>query len=319
MDTYKIYCTRGPALLLLLLLTLSHCTDDSFSQLVDVPIPEHTPLPVLSLDLVAGDTSYLPVVGRSFGILEDPPIETERTTTLRLLRDDVLFADRTGYVGDYEVNAGSRRQESLTDTIGNGVATYRAEIEVEGIGTATAEQRMPTVPAVEIVSYERDGAVDIDGTRIDVLNVVIDDPGGTDDFYALRVYTTFFNTRCLLDSLGEIVRCDSFPGRYPLTVDSPDPIVRPVSYDAVGIADRSFSGTRRELRLEIYNYAEEGNPLELTVEGLTDDGFRYLTSKFAAEDSRDNPFAEPVTVHTNITGGLGIFTVSSQLTLPITD
>lgn len=149
-------------------------------------------------------------------------------------------------------------------------------------------------------SYVKNGAVDIDGYRRDVINIRIDDPTDSEDYYLFRMLTTRTHSTCAYDSTGVLIECYEYSYGTDLHVSSPDPTLRQTSVATVGASDRSFNGTRRDFRLEVDNYNDE-------------DGYRYLTSRYAARQADGNPFAEPVTVHENIEGGVGIFMVSSRV------
>jgi len=45
---------------------------------------------------------------------------------------------------------------------------------------------------------------------------------------------------------------------------------------------------------------------------LTEDAYRYGISQEAFINARDNPFAEPVNIHNNVTGGYGYFVVANR-------
>ncbi|MEZ4777189.1 MAG: DUF4249 domain-containing protein [Bacteroidia bacterium] len=53
---------------------------------------------------------------------------------------------------------------------------------------------------------------------------------------------------------------------------------------------------------------EKGDTLIRTVYHITEDYYRYLETSSAATDANYNPFGQPATIKSNISGGLGIFT-----------
>ncbi|MEZ4829302.1 MAG: DUF4249 domain-containing protein [Bacteroidia bacterium] len=56
-----------------------------------------------------------------------------------------------------------------------------------------------------------------------------------------------------------------------------------------------------------YEY-EKGDTLIRTIYHITEDYYRYLETSAAATDANFNPFGQPATIKSNISGGLGIFT-----------
>ncbi len=85
---------------------------------------------------------------------------------------------------------------------------------------------------------------------------------------------------------------------------------------ALSITDESFDGGTFRGRLQFYGNLGSGN-FALRVYALTEDGFRYLRSYTAYEDSRFDPFSEPVNVHNNVVGGYGFFMVSNLLEVEV--
>ena len=304
-----------------ILLVCASCTDDSFSQIVEIPIPAHDPQPVLSLELTAGDTLVYPLVTRSYGVLDEEPTE-DRTTTYRLLRNGEPVFAGTGNIANVRRAGEAVTPDSIigyefldTRLSGAAGAEYRFEAEVVGIGRAFAEQRMPTAPTVAVRSYEPDGAVDIDGFRLDELVLTLEDVPGEENFYGFRVVVTSFDFVCDQDPAGQVT-CDSFPRRFDVFSSSPDPLLLETNDYGLVLRDDSFSGQDKDVRLQ-FSSQGDNSPLSVEVFSLTEDGYRYVTSRYAAQEAADNPFAEPVTVHENIEGGLGIFMVSNLVRLEV--
>jgi hypothetical protein len=80
------------------------------------------------------------------------------------------------------------------------------------------------------------------------------------------------------------------------------------------LSDQSFNGNTYRVRIQADNYNQDTLPT-LEVYRLTEDAYRYAVSRYAYENSVDNPFAEPVNVHNNVSEGYGYFVLSNGLKL----
>ncbi len=85
------------------------------------------------------------------------------------------------------------------------------------------------------------------------------------------------------------------------------------SYGQVEVGDNEKS--RLTNRFETYRYSEPGSNWSyqtfVVVSGITKDQYEY--SKFLYNYEPENPFAEPVTVPSNVTGGLGMFVLKNSV------
>lgn len=74
------------------------------------------------------------------------------------------------------------------------------------------------------------------------------------------------------------------------------------------ITDRLFNG--REISLEYYcyppSYAEEGFNVRVYLRNISEDWYKYETTAHLQRSNQADPLAQPVQVHSNIIGGLGI-------------
>lgn len=294
-----------PYLLLSLLLTIAACDEDSFSQVVNIPIPDHDPLPVLSLNLQVGDTLAEALLGVSRGILDEFDENDNRGANVELYQDDVLIG-----TGSFTVSSGPFWQGmELSEPITTSASTYRLVGQVQGFDPVEATQVMPTVPVFESVSYTPDGAIDSEGFRVDEVEFDLIDPPGEQNYYAFRV--SVGQRTCTFDPDNGQVCTDDSTRLNSLYLLSPDPLLSPgLSYDLV-LSDQSFDGTRFRVRLQADNFTDSTPFLE--VFHLSEDAYRYMRSFAAYQESRDNPFAEPVQVHNNVDGGYGAFIVANKV------
>lgn len=297
---------------LLLLLALGtmffSCEDDAFSQVSNIELPAHKPLAALSLHLSAKDTVAYPYLGVSRGIIEDEPAEGP-AGRISLMQNDIEIAST-------EIITGANRSEPyklqfaepLTINTGD---IFKLNGAVDGFDIATATQIMPAPAQVEVVSYTRDGALDSDGERKNELLIDIIDPGNTDNYYAFALRSkSIISINC--DGGG--TTCDTIYNEFSVSLETIDPLaIDAYGYNVV-LSDGAFNGDTYRLRLIFDNF---GGPISSTFSlqcyTFTEDGFRYLRSRQAYEDARNNPFSEPVNVHDNIENGYGYFMVSNLI------
>ena len=285
-------------------LTFSACTEDKFSQVVDIPIPEHTSLPVIALEILSGDTILYPLLSRSYGITEDEPTGTD-PNTLRFFKNGELIGEVTSTIDALRFD---RPSLALAEPIDDSEAIYEVVGEVAGYGTATATQVMPAPPVFRVVSFEREGAIDEEGFRLDEAIIEIQDPAGIDNYYGFSIKNRFIQ-QFDCDTLTP-PNCDTIFGTNTTFVTSPDPLLTYGGNYGLVVTDQSFAGSTYRIRVQ-FNSSRDVPPV-LEVYSLTEDTYRYAVSFEAYQDARDNPFSEPVSVHNNIDDGYGFFLISNR-------
>ena len=293
-------------LALLMTLLASSCNEDSFSQTVDIPLPDHEPLPALTLDLRSGDTAIYHRLVLSRGILEQDD-DTPRDMRVQVFRDGAPFAEQSFRSSSAE---GRTNEIELETPLSADAARYRVVATVEGFEPVEAEQEMPARPEYVVATYEPDGAITADGYRVDEVEIDLTDNGATEDYYGFRVLLPQVNCR-FDDSTGLVVCENDFTFQQEAYLESPDPLLNNSSGFGLVVTDQSFNGATYRIRFTVENYTDARPRLE--VYHLTEDAYRYATSRRAYEDAGDNPFAEPVNVHQNMMDGYGYFILSNRV------
>jgi hypothetical protein len=175
-------------------------------------------------------------------------------------------------------------------------AEYMLEISHTDYETVTANQIMPNVPAINSATYEVVGKVDpLKGTPYDRMTVRFNDDAATDDYYHVQ---GFVRNQCCENEFYSIwTWSDNFF------------LGETVSSQGLIFEDNTFSGSAFFLNLKVDNtyINSENHYLYIRLSKITRDRFLYLRSKKNYYDAESNPFAELVTVHSNIEGGYGIF------------
>jgi hypothetical protein len=279
---------------LLFLLPLAGC-GEFFNQIVDVDIPEHEPLLAVSAHFQAQDTALTVFVSRSVGILD--PVQLDTVTVpgaaVTVLRDGEVWQTLA------PSGSGFFRVE-LGEALGDGAHTYTVRATAPGFEAAEGRQAMPTPPSILNAAIVRLGGVDENGTKVNTLDVEFQDPPGEENYYLLEAFA---------------FARDSFLGDYyfPVYPQSNDPLVE---YNEQGLIfkDGPIDGKRYTLKAYFYDFfvgEEPGGKVLVRLHAISRDRYLFLLTLDLYNNAQNNPFAEPVVVHNNIEGGVGIFGVSA--------
>ena len=280
--------------LLLSLIALSSCGEDFFNQVVDIDIPEHEPLLAVSGHFRAQDTTLTVFVSRSAGILDPVNFDTLEVAgaTVEVLKDGEAFQTLPN------VGSGYFRL-NLEDQLGAGLHTYSLEVRAPGYGEAKAWQTMPAPVPIQDAVYEAEGGIDPDGNKVNTLSVEFEDPAGNDNYYFLEAFVTV---------------TDTFFGdwEYTIYLESEDVLVE---YQDRGLLfrDGPIDGKQYALKAYFFDNIHLRPDAQLTVRlhSISRDRYLFLRTLDLYSNAQDNPFAEPVVVHNNVEGGVGIFSVEA--------
>jgi hypothetical protein len=276
------------------LVLLGTACEDRFEQVVKVDIPEHEPRLALNAIFFSDDEALSVLVSNSVGILDTNSFQDFKTADVRLLKDGQLLGDFFYEQGNgYYIN-------TLDVPIGNEEAVYQLEaaVESDGFPTASAVQTMPRLPELGAVTVEKEGTIDDSGERVDEVVIEIVDAPGEEAYYAIQAYVAVDNSE-----------------PFQVSLYSNNPISLQANRSNLGLilSDASFDGSTYTLNAYsygIYPYEiGEGLDVSLTIvlANLTRDTYLYVRSLSQYYDAQGNPFAEPVTVYSNIEDGYGIF------------
>lgn len=286
------------------------CDEDFFAPVVNIDVPPHDPKPVLRLIANAGDTEIGALVTNSKGILAlSTDYRLYPDATVQLYRNGALLTALT-YVeeGNGDSHAASL-VEALPDQPGD---VYVLEAKLPGFDAVRTEQVMPPKPIVTDIKYTINGTIDEFGDRVNELKVDIQDPQpGTVNYYGISLVIEDFYVD---PNTGDT----TFYGGYS-SLYSNDPLLTAGDYRTYALifSDEGLPANGRyQLRCYGYNYSNQSRVF-FRIATLTRDGFLYLRSKNQYENALGNPFAEPVTVHSNVEGGYGIFMMGNVLEVPL--
>jgi hypothetical protein len=271
-------------------LALQSCNEDSFSQVINVDIPAHTPVLVVACEIQDGAPNIEAFVSHSLGILDTADFSLIEDATVQLQKDDVTLFP-------LEFNQQTRRYEHLPQLPFELIpGEYTLTVSTPDFEEVRAVQQAPTPVEISELIFEQDGAILADGSRGHQIDVIWSDPGDETNYYSLEIYTISVN------------------GIYRGHTETIDPTIEYGIDDVFLIDDTSFNGKQYTARLAIDSYNDSflmpGGRIYAYLRPITRDGYLYSRSRNLYDFNRDNPFAEPVIVHSNIVGGYGIFSLA---------
>lgn len=283
------------AIFLLLILFGSNSCEDSFSQVVEVDLPPHTPL--ISVNGIFEEPNLGSVlVADSKGILEDRQFNILSDATV------IVSTGASQWSGIFEEQTQLFYFFESIDF--ENVNSLGLTIEAPGYESVSAEAIVPDRVEISNVVWKDDGGIDLDGYVSDLISVEFDDPAG-ENFYSLEAF--FKQTFEYVDESGDSI-VQEFENNVYLY--SNDPLLYSTG-DALLFSDASFNGKKAQIEAlgDVYNQPDS---ISVVLNSLSRDAFLYERSLSTFQDNDGNPFAEPVTVHSNIEGGYGIFAATRR-------
>lgn len=273
---------------------LTGCSD-FFNQVVEIEIPEHEPVLAVSAHIKAQDTMLNVFVSRSAGILDPGYLDTVKfeNASVSVLRDGQLWMT-VPHQGDgqYYLFLGS--------PVGDASHSYTLQVTAPGFEPVEATQTMPAPVGILNAEYKAEGGVNPDGNRVNTLDLEFQDPAGEDNYYLLEAYA---------------VVVDSFSGNYEyfLQINTEDALVEEYNGGLI-FRDGPLDGKKYTLKTYFSDNLHEqpGSRLAIRLRSISRDRYLFLRTLDLYGNAQNNPFAEPVVVHNNIEGGVGIFTVESR-------
>ncbi|MEO1263089.1 MAG: DUF4249 domain-containing protein [Bacteroidota bacterium] len=270
-------------------LFLSACDEDFFEQTVQIDVPEHTPQLAITSQLVAGDSSLWAYVTHSQGILENGQADLIDNATVEIFKDGLLletlpFFERGLYLTE------------LGEAFSADPAEYMLKISTDGYDPVEATQQMPTPVPIISASYDPEGALDLEGERVDEISIEFEDPAGEENFYRASV----------------LIQNENWTQEVYL--HQLDPIAEQYDQDQY-IKDNTFEGKKFTWRVGFYPwFVSPGSEMKIYVRlfSVSRDQYFYERSIYLAQEADDNPFAEPVIIYSNTEGGQGVFSLSAK-------
>ncbi len=287
-------------IIIVLSIFLHSCSENSFTQVVEIDIPDHEEKLAFSMNIAEGDTLLSTFVSKSLEINADEVFPNFDNAKVQLFKDGEFFKDLV-------FNPSNENYEIAIEPLINEQSTFTIEVEVPGFDKASASQRMPKDVEIKNLELEFDAGIDDYGDRIDVLSFNISDEAGKENYYGFEIFTF---------KIYEFDEEDVFIDH--LYLYSNDPLIEE-GRDGNGLlSDNAFEGGEYQVRLNIDKWQLNLDGVKelvilARITSLSKDNYLFQKSLGQFYNADGNPFAEPVTVHNNIENGYGIFTCASKI------
>lgn len=270
-------------------------------QIIDIDIPEAPPRLVVSATASETGDSIEQVrvfVSQATDVYSDDDTAVESATAV-LLRNGMEL-DR------YELQAGSIVPYAvLRADLTPGPDLYELRVTSPGYPTASATQRVPSRVPLQGAVLTLDGGVNAGGYRLDRMDLTFTDPPTPGDYYLLRVYHVTQLT----------------PSFYHPNPSYVEPYGLWVEWGATDkhlvLSDADCNGQTVTVTA-LGAFGDEGGEYHVAaLHHIDEDRYRYERSLHEYFRADPNPFSEPALVHSNITGGYGIFSITTVDTVRV--
>ena len=188
---------------------------------------------------------------------------------------------------------------------------YQLKINVPGGATILAQDKVPNPVALKSIQVD---SVRFDGTDENSYAIHVQtsfaDPSKEVNYYHLKLYYKAIAGRTNTSGFTEDTQVYLLPVT-PLASNEGNPnIVFDIDKSGVLFTDESFNGELTTLQFDaVLDKMKAGEFPKIVGElrTVSTSYYQYHTSLSRQLDNQDRPFAEPVTVFSNIENGLGIF------------
>ncbi len=266
---------------------------NSCETIVDVDLPKIKPMIVLNSICTPSNTWNVNLTA-SKNILDGEPLKPIENADIKIIGKDTL-TDLLYYKnGTYKTNWFKPKTN----------INYEIQVSAKGFKTVTSHCLIPE--PVKIESVEVDTIVNEYQRKELQLTISFTDPPNKKNFYSL-----------------EVLRVGTYNGKknyYPEYFTSNDLIIDNNDNNLFEGSKKRFRGNEAFFNDDIVNgkkykmivFIELSRVLdkqifEVVLNSLTNSYYKYIKSQKLQRETRDNPFAEPVIVYSNIKNGLGIF------------
>lgn len=296
----------------MLLITLFFC---GCEKNVTVNVPAKTPKLIINAfgewEGISNPYFQFFGVGKSKGILDTNQRNIQPWQNEFYVRNATFFLYANGILIDtltYDSARGYQQKRFLNTKISN----YAIKGSASGFLDIEATSAVPEYIPVKIASYQKNIRKNVNGFFLDEVTVSINDPSNGKNFYVIyfmRAFQSggwskidcFYSKDRDIDEIGEDF----------------DPFDTEPCWQSAILTDNNFNGTEKLIKFEIlsndmntFTDPQTGtiSHPKVILQHITEDNYKYIKSSRKYNDARDNPFAEPVNIYTNIKNGYGIFT-----------
>lgn len=284
---------------------LSSC-EDFFSQTVEIDPPPYEKQLAPHLNLTNQDSTVKILVSRNYGVLESVQYYDEYFVANAqggLYKNGQLWLNLAALSPDSSFMLVGVLPEPLQK--GN---EYELRVSHPDYPAVSATQVMPGDFTVDSVRIKRNAATGQFGDELDLVEVFMKDPPGERNFYEFALVSINYNvyydpTTGMTDTFGVY--------EYPYYVEEySDPNVQ-YGVSAGGLlSDQFFNGQSYKFQAKVYS--SPNTVYRVFVRHVSEDYFNWSRSYESKINADDNPLVEPVSIFSNISGGLGIFSLRNE-------
>ena len=282
--------------LLLAALALAAC-----ETAVDIALPEEEPRLVVNA-LFHADSLWAVGVSASRSVLTDVRPEPVTQATVEVLEGGEVV-ETLAYRRASDLYRSRRHRPQAG-------RTYTVRVSAPGFPTAEATATVPEpLPFSIDVRRVEDGYDAPSDVQAHEIAVTFSDPGGTANYYALGVYRIIEIGRVRAYSSIGFSSGDAVLRENRLVDDDLFEVDGDPYYDRAYFDDDAIDGETYTVTIRAASFDEPGvdDRYFVVLESLSEDFYEYLRTREISDYTGENPFAEPVSVHSNIEDGFGIF------------
>lgn len=268
---------------------------------IDMTFPEKDRRITINAE-IKSDSIVQVHLSKSIGVLElDKNADSIADAAVFLYENNVLL-EQLHYVDSGYYRSSTKAKPN---------AIYKLQVNHKTYPTASAQTRIPSkvmITKIDTVTKK----VDDQMNSYMALHhkITFTDPADEDNYYALTVYGSYMEY--IYDDWYYMVK-DSIKRTEKQYITSTDMVLE----DGVGsdnvllFTDNLINGRTYSLECMINSYYGWGSTYQFHLKSISKDLYLYLMSKQKSGYTKNNPFAEPVTVYNNITNGFGILGAST--------
>lgn len=274
------------------------CSEDLFTQVVDIEIPEHNSGISIGAEFLQRYNDVVRLQATK-GIQEVGDLENIVGASVVLKKGDVVIK----VFEDQSMNSANSagfyvNEQDLELEAGE---AYTLEVEKNGFSKATSTQVMPDKVEITNLVYTEEGHLEPDGFRSDEISITFTDPNGIENYYGIKARVYFE------DSNGNTYSDEIF------LQNRIDPLIEEGVNLGIVFSDGAIDGRAVTFDFNFdrtFKDQPDAKRIDLQFFNITEDKYLHERSLRIYEDSDFNPFVEPVIVHENVEGGHGLFSLS---------
>lgn len=290
---------------------------------VEIDIDETAPMMVLNSVLKADSTAVV-FLSRTRHVLDNKNI-TAISGAEVILEDELGNSVTLDYTGN-----GLYASDALNVEPGK---AYTVSASAEGFNPVSATCLVPRT--VHITRMDTSSVYTEWGEQQITMDLIFTDPPEEANYYTISATArvAMLNRQIVerLDTLYEtpdtlitgyvLDTIDTYVNRFePVYIESEDLAVEEYDFNGgVIFSDKLFNGKQYSFNMKMYAWAfwdaADTSAIYINLQAIDENYFRYIDTREKHYYAREDPFAVPVVVHSNIDNGIGILggmTVSSD-------